>query len=232
MTAKRRERTISAGAVLALHAGLLWLILNAPQPTPRRASGPSLSTFDVVPPPAPPPVKPRHDPSPARARPSGLIGVKAERSAVVAPPPIVPPPVPQVAAVEPQQGTAAIGGTAAAGSGPGAGDGGSGAGGGGSGNGSGTGGRRARLIAGTITSRDYPKEARAARLVGSVTVAFTVGVDGRASDCAVTETSGSATLDAITCQLIEARFRYAPALSANGQPINERRGWRQRWWLE
>ncbi|SEL42199.1 protein TonB [Sphingomonas palmae] len=232
MTAKRRERAISAGAVVALHAGLLWLILTAPQPMPRSAPGPSLATFDVVPPPVPPHVQPRHDPSPARERPNGLTGAKAERSAVVVPAAVIPPPVSEVAAAEPQQGTAAIGGSAATGSGTGAGEGGSAAGGGGSGNGSGTGGRRARLIVGAITSRDYPKEARAARVAGSVTVAFTVGADGRASDCAVTETSGNAALDAVTCRLIEARFRYAPALSAYGQPISERRGWRQRWWLE
>ncbi|WP_162139998.1 TonB family protein [Sphingomonas sp. Mn802worker] len=91
---------------------------------------------------------------------------------------------------------------------------------------------RARLIAGTITPRDYPKQERAARIGGSVTVSFEVGADGRARGCVVTGTSGNTALDTTTCRLVEARFRYAPARSAGGVPVSEQRGWRQRWWLE
>ena len=65
-----------------------------------------------------------------------------------------------------------------------------------------------------------------------MTTRFTVGVDGRARDCAVTGSSGDAALDATTCQLIETRFRYRPARGADGQPVAEVRGWRQDWWLE
>lgn len=104
---------------------------------------------------------------------------------------------------------------------------------GGAGSGSGAGTMtRARLLSGAITSRDYPKQERAARIGGSVTATFLVGTDGRAHGCVVTGSSGNATLDATTCRLIETRFRYAPALDPNGLPVSEQRGWRQRWWLE
>lgn len=63
-------------------------------------------------------------------------------------------------------------------------------------------------------------------------VRFTVGIDGRARDCRVITSSGHAVLDATTCRLIEARFRYAPARDAAGQPVAEERGWRQRWWID
>lgn len=232
MAANGRERTISAGAVIALHAGLLWMVLNAHPATPRTEPSTALSTFDVVIPQPSPPDR-RIKASPRRAGPSGLAGVEAERSAVVAPMVVDPPPELPPAALAPQQGTTTVSGSATAGSGTGAGDGGSGAGSGGAGSGSGAGlESRARLIAGAITSRDYPKAERAARMSGSVTVAFVVGADGRVRDCAIVETSGSAALDAVTCRLIEARFRYAPARNSRGNAVSERRGWRQRWWLE
>jgi protein TonB len=88
------------------------------------------------------------------------------------------------------------------------------------------------LLSGAIGDRDYPRAARAARDEGIAVVRFTVGADGRARDCRVATSSGHAELDAVTCRLIEARFRYAPARDAAGQPVAEERGWRQRWWIE
>lgn len=135
-----------------------------------------------------------------------------------------------IAATNPGDGAAAVGGAADAGRGTGAGGAGSGSGGGGMGTGGE--GSPARLVAGTIRDRDYPRAARRDRIQGVVTVRFTVGTDGRVSDCVVARSSGSALLDESTCRLIEARFRYAPARDAAGVPRAEQRGWRQDWWLE
>ena len=159
--------------------------------------------------------------------------MEAVRSAVAAPIPLIVPPLPLPASVLPQDGTAIVGGAAAAGVGAGAGQSGDGAGSGHASDGAGAGGiTRARLVAGTIGPRDYPKAERSARIGGVVTAAFTVTTDGHVDGCAVTRSSGNPTLDRITCQLIEARFRYAPARDAAGSPVSERRGWQQRWWVE
>lgn len=136
-----------------------------------------------------------------------------------------------IAAAAPADGNAASSGASDAGRGTGAGGAGNGTGGGGTGEGSG-GGSPARLIAGAIRDRDYPKDARRQQIQGSTTVRFTVGSDGRARGCTIARSSSSPLLDQATCRLIEARFRYAPARDAAGKPRAEQRGWRQDWWLE
>lgn len=235
MVASGRERAISAGGVIALHAAMLLLVLHARPPHPAVAPEATLTTFDVVPRPPPPPPPPQRKDHAARpAGDSGQAGVKATRSAVVAPRPIVAPPLPTIAApLVPENGAASLGGTALAGAGTGAGTTGLGAGSGGVGDGSGSGGgTRARLVSGTIDPRDYPKAERKTGVGGSVTVSFVVAPDGRVHDCTVAQSSGNANLDTATCRLVEARFRYVPARDANGRAISERRGWHQRWWIE
>lgn len=231
MRADGRERAISAGTVVLLHAAALWLLLDARDATQVPPSTTSLATFEIS---ATPPRIPEHAQRAARpAGQSGRSGVKAERAAIAAPVPIIVLPQPVPAPTEPQSGTAIVGGAAATGTGSGVGQSGTGAGSGGAGDGSGAGaGTRARWLSGTIGPRDYPKAARSAQVGGTVTVAFTVATDGRPRGCTVVASSGSTALDATTCALVEARFHYAPARDAAGAPISERRGWRQRWWLE
>lgn len=224
---------VSAAAVAALHLALLWLVLRPGATPPTRAGAETLAAFDVSP---PPPAAPPPSPPPERratpAAPTGVAGRTARRSPVAAPSPVVVlPPPPVIAAAVPDTGSAAIGGAAASGVGTGAGNSGSGAGAGGAGNGTGSGGARARLLSGAIRDRDYPAAERHARVQGTVTAAFTVGTDGRARDCRIVRSSGSAALDATTCRLIEARFRYTPATDALGTPVAEERGWQQRWWI-
>lgn len=87
-------------------------------------------------------------------------------------------------------------------------------------------------IAGDINSAaDYPtpKGGREIRQGQSVTIAMTVGVDGRASDCRVVSPSPDPDADRITCQLAVDRFRFRPATNQDGEPIPATYGWRQRW---
>jgi periplasmic protein TonB len=64
----------------------------------------------------------------------------------------------------------------------------------------------------------YPAAARRAGAAGRVSVAVTVGTDGRVSACEVTATSGNDDLDAATCRLARRNARFTPALDAEGRP--------------
>ncbi|MBB3911794.1 energy transducer TonB [Sphingomonas desiccabilis] len=232
---ERRHRIASAVAVLLLHAGLGIALVTALGFTPVATPEDSLRTFDLPAPapPSPPPLRP----APRPERKSGAAAPPnrhARPVELVAPP--VPAPLPPLLAAAPIAGPgadAAAGAAPLPGPGTGAGGVGQGTGSGASGSGTGSGGGSpARLLRGAIRDSDYPRAARRGRVEGSVTVRFTVDPAGRATGCAVTRSSGSAELDATTCRLIEARYRYAPARDAAGRPVVELRGWRQDWWLE
>lgn len=83
-----------------------------------------------------------------------------------------------------------------------------------------------------ITPDDYPPRARRGNEQGAVGVAFTVDVWGRATQCTVTSSSRSDTLDAATCALVERRARYTPARDAAGRAVESRKTLRFRWMLE
>ena len=101
---------------------------------------------------------------------------------------------------------------------------GSGAGGGagGQGYGEGEGGTDLEHISGEILPSDYPPNLGKAGIGGRVTVAFTVQVNGRATGCHVTRSSHVPELDALTCRLIEQRFRFRPSTDRYGRPISGR----------
>jgi protein TonB len=79
--------------------------------------------------------------------------------------------------------------------------------------------RPERLISGRIHNSDYPPNAFKDRAGGTVGLRFVVAPNGRVSECGVTRSSGRDDLDAITCRLIQQRFRYKPALNAQGQAV-------------
>ena len=226
-----RERGAAAAIALLLHLALIALIVGwRAVPPPAPAQSRALSSFDVMPPVV-------HPQSTAARRASGVAAPparKATPSPIVAPdPPVPPPPTPVQAAPVAAEGVQSTAGASLAGAGSGAGGVGAGRGSGGSGSGTGGGlAAPARLLRGAISARDYPRAARRARAEGIVVTAFTVGTDGRVRGCAVSRSSGHPELDAVTCRLIEQRFRYRPASDADGRPVAEPRGWQQRWWLE
>jgi protein TonB len=94
------------------------------------------------------------------------------------------------------------------------------------------GGSDAKLLSGAISNDlDYPHQAQRARATGAVTVTYMVGVDGRVTSCSVAESSGHASLDATTCHLLRARFRFAPARDSGGRPREAERSFRMVWRL-
>ena len=72
--------------------------------------------------------------------------------------------------------------------------------------------------AGWITANDYPKEAIRAGEQGSVTVLWRIEAGGQVENCLVIASSGSASLDAASCDLIRSRAHYKPAVDADGKP--------------
>lgn len=220
------------GAALALcvQAVLASLLLLGLSPAARRQVAQSaLAAFST--PASPPPPAPHSAPraAPAPAAQQGAAGVHAVSRSIVAPvPPVVLtlPPAPHVAS----SGAANTSGMRNEGTGPGAGVSGNGGGNGAGGAGQGGGGTPLAQIAGSIDSaRDYPRAGRDARIGHSALIVFTVGVDGRAHDCQIRESSGDPESDAITCRLALERFRFRPATDASGQPVEHIYGWRQKW---
>lgn len=200
----------------------------------RRAS----ETISAIALPAPQPPREQPNPAPnATERESGKASAanrKAKAAPAFAPKPKILPPDPPPIAAAPKPGTgsdASAGATPTPGPGSGAGGQGDGTGAGGAGNGTG-GGTKAVWRSGTIRDNDYPAEASRAKIGGEVEVRFTIQPTGRVTECRVTRSSGDASLDATTCRLIEARFRFRPATNAAGAPIATQYGWRQSWWLE
>ena len=186
----------------------------------------------------PPPPEPRLKASTSadngRAAPPSL---KAEAAPITVPLRVIVTPRPEPDAALPaastglKPGAAALlgpgSGAAGQGLGTGSGNGGNGPG-AGSGDGDG-GGSDAEWTGGKIKNGDYPKTVREAHISGTTETEVAVGVNGRATGCRVTRTSGSRELDSTTCQLIMQRFKFKPARNAAGQAIASRIEYEQEW---
>jgi TonB family protein len=82
-----------------------------------------------------------------------------------------------------------------------------------------------------IATADYPAAARARQEEGRVGLILIVGVDGRISDCAVLQPSGSSALDAQTCPLLRARTQLPASVDSQGRPTPRWYGASVRWAL-
>lgn len=72
---------------------------------------------------------------------------------------------------------------------------------------------------GTISHTDYPRSAVEKGQYGATVVRITVGVDGRVSNCVPVVRTGWPALDDATCEYMTERFRFDPALDAEGKPV-------------
>lgn len=68
-------------------------------------------------------------------------------------------------------------------------------------------------------SDDYPPEALRAGQQGRTAVRLGLDASGTPISCIVTASSGSASLDAATCNVARARVRFEPARDQHGAPI-------------
>ena len=84
-------------------------------------------------------------------------------------------------------------------------------------------------IAGEFRMSDYPPELGRAGIGGRVTVTFTIQVNGRATGCRVTQSSRVPQLDALTCRIVEQRYRFRPATDRYGRPVPDEADLGQDW---
>lgn len=73
----------------------------------------------------------------------------------------------------------------------------------------------ARWISGGLLDTDNP----GGRYEGVVGVRIAVRADGRVGGCRVAQSSGSSSLDDVTCRLVEPRLQFSPARDALGRAI-------------
>lgn len=193
----------------------------------------SVFTVDITAP--QPSATPEPEPSaaPRDAGDEGARGREATPREVTAPSPRIerpdPPPAPRASST----GTANRSGGSSDGDGTGSGNRGDGTGAGGEGSGQGGGGgiaTRPSVRSGSIdAARDYPipPGGREVRFGTEVVVTFTVGVDGRASNCSVYRPGPDPATNARTCELVVDRIRFNPATNRNGDPVPAQYAWRQ-----
>lgn len=82
-----------------------------------------------------------------------------------------------------------------------------------------------------ITNDDYPANALRAEQQGTVKFRLDVDATGRVTECTITESSGSDSLDSTACSLLKRRARFTPARDAKGNGVPSSFSSRFRWEL-
>lgn len=216
----RRRKLGAALAAVTLHASLIALFIWGLLPGTEmegepRPDGEAIASFEIPPPPAPEPSPtPREGnagaPAPAMGAPEAVSQEAPEAPIIIAPVPAAP-----ISGTGNETG----GGGTQQGTGAGTGTGGAGSGAGGTGDGSGAIATPARRIAGALRDSDYPRSAGRRGIGGIVAISFRVRTDGRVDRCTVTRSSGHDVLDQLTCRLFVERYRFSPALTADGRAV-------------
>lgn len=70
-----------------------------------------------------------------------------------------------------------------------------------------------------MTQVDYPAKALREGREGTSYFTVTVGKDGRAKDCTITQSSGHTDLDEQSCRMIVRQARWEPAVDEAGNPV-------------
>lgn len=221
---KSRERVIAIAGVISVHAILLCAILFGL--APNLVAGVSDQVLEMSLLPLTLAVKPKPD-EPVKIQVHKDAGASAKPALIAVATPVtaprralVPPPIAATAqpatSVSPRSGASTINAHGAGANGNSQGN---GRGFGDAGDGAGDGDTPPRWLKGRITDSDYPSDAAEARVGGTVSVRYTVDVSGSVHHCAVTRSSGNASLDSTTCRLIEKRWRYAPSRDGSGRPV-------------
>ena len=92
---------------------------------------------------------------------------------------------------------------------------------------------RARAnLASYVSNDDYPPAALRAGDEGTTGFRLTVGPDGRVTNCTITSSSGSSSLDSTTCRIMRSRARFTPARDSNGNPTTDTHSARITWRIQ
>lgn len=86
-------------------------------------------------------------------------------------------------------------------------------------------------LPGLFSTDDYPQAALRNEEQGTTAVSLSIGADGRVSDCSVTASSGSSSLDSTTCRILKSRARFTPARDDTGKATTDTSSARIRWEL-
>ena len=229
-----RDKSGAIAAVIAIHAGLVFMLLHLSGRVDLADPQSVLRVFDVTPPPPPPPPTPEL-PKPAEEaqKPKEKEGaaappnLKSQATPVVAPKPRVELPVkPPVAVTQtPNEGAAPTQGASVPGPGTGAGGTGTGTGSGGSGSGTGGGGEglaatRTRLATPPLRGRDFSPQLLDAWPRGAwVYMRFRVDAAGNIIQCITDRGTGNPVIDATICDTARRRLRYRPGIDRRGNAV-------------
>lgn len=74
-------------------------------------------------------------------------------------------------------------------------------------------------VLGLFRSDDYPDDAIESDQSGMTKFVLMIDERGAVMDCAVVESSGVATLDAMGCQVLRERARFGPAKDGANKPV-------------
>jgi protein TonB len=239
---QNRDKGGAIAAVIAIHAGLLFVFLHLSGKVDLSDPQAVMRVFDVneVPPPQSTPEPPT--PAEETERPKEQEGaasaenLRSQATPVVAPePPIqLPIPVPVNTTQTPNEGAAATQGASDV-PGPGTGAGGTGTGTGSGGAGSGTGGggeglaaTRTRLATRPLRGRDFPPQLLNEWPRGAwIRMRFRVDANGAIVQCIVDQGTGNSAIDSQVCSIVRQRLRYHPALNRNGERVADWAGYGQ-----
>ncbi|MEO5973128.1 MAG: energy transducer TonB [Sphingomicrobium sp.] len=86
-------------------------------------------------------------------------------------------------------------------------------------------------LASYVSNDDYPQDAIRNGEAGTTGFTLQVGANGRVTNCSVTASSGSRSLDNTTCRLMTSRARFTPATDNYGKPTSDSASGRIRWVL-
>lgn len=86
-------------------------------------------------------------------------------------------------------------------------------------------------LASYVSNDDYPQDAIRNEEQGTTSFRLDVGSNGRVTNCSVTGSSGSPSLDRTTCRLLTSRARFTPARDNLGRPTSDSVSGRIRWVL-
>ena len=230
------DRAKSLTGVIVIHAALGYALVNGMGIDMAKTVTAGFKVINVTPPLPPEPV-PDQKPAKAEEGAASPENLSAEQTQIVAPKPEIKLNIESPVVAAPVAGAGNdndAGASDRLGPGFGSGGQGDGSGSGNSGDGAGSGGivSGPRHLSGSISRRDIPRSVWNAGKRGNVVAHFTVGVDGRASDCRILQSSGHPSLDATTCRLIEERFRFEPARDRRGRAVARPYGWLQEWWQD
>ena len=229
-----RDKGGAIAAVVAVHAVLLFMLLNLSGRMDLGHPQSVLRVFNVNEVPPPPPETVPQPQTQQQQKPKETEGaaspenIRSTATEIVAPKPRIALPLPVPVrptqtpntGVQPTQGASNVvgPGTGAGGIGTGTGSGGSGSGTGGGGEGGAV--SPPRLATPVLRGRDFPREMLDQWPRGA-TVFLRLRVDPRGfvSECNVDRGTGIAAIDSQICNVAHDRLRFRPALNRAGQPV-------------